>query len=117
LVWGSSLPLPAPPPDADAATVRLLAHLAGEHADSLCREAAVAALGAVGHPDALAAVLRATDDRATVRRRAVLALAAFDGTEVTAALQRLTGDRDLQVRQAAEELLAIERGERVLGAD
>jgi HEAT repeat protein len=101
--------------DADPATVGLLAQVAGGHHDSLCREAAVAALGSIGHPDGLAVVLAATDDRATVRRRAVLALAAFDGVEVTEALQRLTGDRDLQVRQAAEELLAIEQGEGTLG--
>lgn len=96
------------PPDPSVAA---LAAMATGHADALCREAAVAALGSLGDPAGLAAVLAACGDRATVRRRAVLALAAFDGEEVTAALRRLVGDRDLQVRQAAEDLLAIEEGE------
>jgi len=81
------------------------------HQDSLCREAATAALGSLGHPDGLRAILHACGDKATVRRRGVLALAAFEGDEVTAMLRHLTGDRDLQVRQSAEELLSIEEGE------
>jgi HEAT repeat protein len=82
-----------------------LAELATGHDDALCREAAVAALGAIGDPAGLPAVLRATGDRATVRRRAVLALAPFDGPEVDRALERARTDRDRQVRQAAEDLL------------
>ena len=74
------------------------------HDDPLCREAAVAALGAIGDPAGLAAILAATTDRPAVRRRAVLALAPFDGPEVDAALQRAAVDRDWQVRQAAEDL-------------
>src|SRR5437762_1926107 len=81
------------------------AALAG-HADALCREAAVAALGAIGDPAGLPAILRATTDKPAIRRRAVLALAPFDGPEVDAALQRALTDRDWQVRQAAEDLLA-----------
>jgi len=65
----------------------------------------VAALGALGDPTGLSAVLAATTDKPAVRRRAVLALAAFDGPEVEAALRRALGDRDRQVRQAAEDLL------------
>jgi len=75
------------------------------HPDPLAREAAVAALGAVGDPAAADAVLTACGDVATVRRRAVLALAPFDGPAVDAALERALGDRDWQVRQAAEDLL------------
>jgi HEAT repeat protein len=97
--------------DVDDATITRLVEVSGSHADALCREAAVAALGSLGDPAGLPAVLAACDDKATVRRRAVLALAAFEGEEVTAMLVRLVGDRDLQVRQAAEELLAIEQGE------
>ena len=52
----------------------------------------------------LPAILRALDDKATVRRRAVIALAPFDGPEVDAALERSRTDRDWQVRQAAEDL-------------
>ena len=97
------------PDGADA--VGALAVCARTHEDSLCRESAVAALGSIGHPDGLAAVLAACEDRAPVRRRAVIALAAFEGPEVTAALQARLSDRDLQVRQSAEDLLAIELGD------
>ena len=89
----------------DPATIGALDAMARGHDDPLCREAAVAALGAIGHPDGLAAILHALDDKPTVRRRAVIALAPFDGPEVDAALQRALADRDWQVRQAAEDLL------------
>src|SRR3954452_3330655 len=83
-----------------------LAPLAGAHDDALCREAAVAALGAIGDRRGLDAILRAASaDRPAVRRRAVVALAAFDGPEVAAALRAALDDRDWQVRQAAEDLL------------
>jgi HEAT repeat protein len=86
-------------------TVATLAALATGHGDALCREAAVAALGAVGDEAGLPAVLAATGDRPAVRRRAVIALAPFSGPEVDAALERARTDRDWQVRQAAEDLL------------
>ena len=82
-----------------------LVELTTGHDDALVREAAVAALGAIGDERGLAAILEATRDRATVRRRAVLALAPFDGPEVQAALEAASTDRDWQVRQAAEDLL------------
>lgn len=85
--------------------VEALAQVATGHPDALCREAAVAALGAIGDERGLPAVLAATTDKATVRRRAVLALAPFEGEEVDAALERARSDRDWQVRQAAEDLL------------
>jgi HEAT repeat protein len=88
-----------------AATIDRLAALALRHDDALVREAAVAALGALGDEAGLPAILEATGDRATVRRRAVIALAPFDGPEVDAALERARQDRDWQVRQAAEDLL------------
>lgn len=86
--------------------VAALARLVTTHDDPLVREAAVAALGAIGDPAGLDAVLAGTRDKAAVRRRAVLALAPFDGPAVEAALQQALGDRDWQVRQAAEDLLA-----------
>ncbi|MGH9213068.1 MAG: HEAT repeat domain-containing protein [Acidimicrobiales bacterium] len=92
----------APPEDG---VVAALAAVASGHDDPLCREAAVAALGAVGDPAGLPAIIAATTDRPAVRRRAVLALAPFDGTEVDTALRRALDDRDWQVRQAAEDLL------------
>ncbi len=81
-----------------------VAGVATGHDDPLCREAAVAALGAIGSPAGLPAILAATTDKPAVRRRAVLALAPFDGPEVTEALDRALTDRDWQVRQAAEDL-------------
>lgn len=82
-----------------------LADLAVTHSDALVREAAVAALGAIGDPRGRNAVLAATEDKPAIRRRAVAALAAFEGDEVDAALRRATEDRDWQVRQIAEDLL------------
>ncbi len=75
------------------------------HDDARCREAAVAALGALGDPAGLPAVLAALGDKPTVRRRAAVALAGFDDPRVEPALREAAGDRDWQVRQAAEELL------------
>jgi HEAT repeat protein len=83
-----------------------LASLSSGHRDPLCREAAVAALGAIGDPAGLPAVLAALDDKPAVRRRAAVALAAFEGPSVEAALHRCLDDRDWQVRQVAEDLLA-----------
>ena len=90
------------PPEPDA--VGRLAALTTGHPDALVREAAVAALGAIGDEQGLAAILRATTDKATVRRRAVLALAPFEGPAVDEALASAREDRDWQVRQAAEDL-------------
>ena len=82
-----------------------LAATATGHADARCREAAVAALGAIGDPAGLPAVLDALTDAPTVRRRATVALAGFDDPRVTPALRAASEDRDWQVRQAAGELL------------
>jgi HEAT repeat protein len=82
-----------------------LGEIALHHEDPLCREAAVAALGAIGASGGLSFVLEAMKDRPAVRRRAVIALAAFEGEKVEAALTEALGDRDWQVRQAAEDLL------------
>ena len=91
--------------------VERLAALATSHSDALCREAAVAALGALGDPGGLPAILAAAADKPAVRRRAVLALAPFEGAEVDAALRRALADRDWQVRQAAEDLLGTAGGD------
>jgi HEAT repeat protein len=90
------------------AAVSCLARVATGHDDPRCREASVAALGAIGDPDGLPAVLAALSDKPTVRRRATVALAGFDDPRVEPALRRSAGDRDWQVRQAAEELLGEE---------
>ncbi len=98
--WACGERLPAEP-----GAVETLVGVVVGHADALVREAAVAALGAIGDPAGLPAVLAALADKATVRRRAVLALAPFEGPDVEDALRRSTNDRDAQVRQAAEDLL------------
>lgn len=85
--------------------VEALIALAGAADEPLVREAAVAALGAIGDPRGLPAIIAACSDKPAVRRRAVLALAPFDGDEVDATIERALSDRDWQVRQAAEDLL------------
>jgi HEAT repeat protein len=90
--------------NADAGAIAALSEVAGGHPDPLCRESAVAALGAIGDDRGRPAVLAAMGDKPAVRRRAVLALAAFDGPEVELALEKALSDRDWQVRQAAEDL-------------
>lgn len=97
--WASGERTPPEP-----GVVAALAAVATDHDDPLCREAAVAALGAIGDPAGLPAVLAATSDRPAVRRRAVLALAPFEGPDVDEALARALVDRDWQVRQAAEDI-------------
>jgi HEAT repeat protein len=97
--WASGERSPAEP-----GAVPALAAMAQDHEDALCREAAVAALGAIGDPAGLPAILAATHDRPAIRRRAVLALAPFEGPEVDAALARAREDRDWQVRQAVEDI-------------
>lgn len=99
--WAAGERQPTEPGAAEA-----LARLGTEHPEHLVREAAVAAIGAIGDPVGLPAVLAALQDRATLRRRAVVALAAFEGPEVDAALVGALGDRDRQVRQAAEDLVS-----------
>jgi HEAT repeat protein len=86
--------------------VAALGRVAGTHRSPVCRESAVAALGAIGAPEALAVVLGALEDTPNIRRRAAIALAAFDDPAAEEGLRRCLSDRDWQVRQAAEELLA-----------
>lgn len=89
----------------DAEAVAALSATVTGHPDALAREAAVAALGALGDGKGLPAILAACSDKPAVRRRAVLALAPFEGDDVSAALQHALEDRDWQVRQAAEDML------------
>ena len=81
-----------------------LIELAGTSEVALVREAAVAALGAIGDERGLPAIIAGCADQPAVRRRAVLALAPFEGDEVEATIERALVDRDWQVRQAAEDL-------------
>jgi HEAT repeat protein len=84
--------------------VLAIGEMATGHKDPLCRESAVAALGAIGDPSSLDHVLKALEDKPPIRRRAAVALAAFDDPRADAALERCLEDRDWQVRQAAEDL-------------
>lgn len=112
--------------DEDPTVVEVAAWAAGEQVDvdpevldavialatgadaALVREAAAAALGAIGDVRGLPAILAACEDKPHIRRRAVLALAPFEGDAVEAAIDRALGDRDWQVRQAAEDLRRAE---------
>lgn len=87
----------------DAALSQIIA-LATDADEPLVREAAAAALGAIGDERGLPAILSACTDKPHVRRRAVLALAPFEGADVEAAIERAAADRDWQVRQSAEDL-------------
>ncbi len=80
-----------------------LEHQARHHGNALCREQAVASLGALHSSPSI--ILDALNDKATVRRRAIIALAPFTGPKIEAALRHALDDRDWQVRQAAEDLL------------
>lgn len=102
--------------DAAAGAVEALGAVAATHEDALCREAAVAALGAIGDERGLPTILAAARDKPAVRRRAVIALAPFDGPDVEAALRKAAEDRDWQVRQAAEDLLGLTEDRLPLGA-
>ncbi|CAN5445576.1 hypothetical protein BH23ACT3_BH23ACT3_22840 [soil metagenome] len=98
----------------DDATLERLVSLATDAAEPLVRESSAAALGAIGDPRGLPAVLAACADKPAVRRRAVLALAPFlDGPDdhlVQEAVERALVDRDWQVRQAADDLRRAARG-------
>lgn len=91
----------------DDSTLTALIELTSGAHDPLVREAGAAALGAIGDPRGLPAILAACTDKPHVRRRAVLALAPFEGPEVDAAIDRALEDRDWQVRQSADDLRRI----------
>lgn len=118
--------------DWDPAPVRELCRIARDHDDPLCRESAVAALGAIaagldtiaadpdsagsgvtgaGHDDArarsLEVLLAAMEDRPQIRRRALLGLHQFDDGRADDAVRASLDDRDRQVRAVAGELLGV----------
>lgn len=84
--------------------VEQLCLVAQGHDDARCREAAVAALGAIGDDRGRAAVLGALEDKPPVRRRAIVALSNFEGPDIDEALARASEDRDWQVRAAVNQL-------------
>ncbi len=90
--------------------IEIISEIASNHPESFVREAAVAALGAIGDECSLDTILHAMSDRPNVRRRAVVAMASYDNQRVTDALIEACKDRDWQVRQIAEDLLEITEG-------
>ena len=67
------------------------------------REAAVAALGAIGDERAVPTLLElVVDGPPRVRRRAVVALTVFDDPAIEPALRQAATDRNPGVREAAE---------------
>jgi HEAT repeat protein len=91
-----------PPPDA---VIEALVRATLSHGEMLVREAAAAALGALGDPRGLDAIIAACSDKPAVRRRAILALAPFDDPRIEPLLRSALEDRDWQVRQNAEDML------------
>ena len=113
--------------DQDARPVGELCRVARSHDDPLCRESAIAALGAIaaglaatpqGDAGARAVhdaargmtfevLLAAMDDRPPIRRRALLGLHQFDDDRALEAVRAALEDRDRQVRAVAGELLGV----------
>lgn len=99
--------------DNDPSSIAALARTAVDHDDELCRESAVAALGALGaHPAAdhakvIDTLLRSLDERPPIRRRAIIGLHQFDDPAAVAAVSAALHDRDRQVRALAGELLCV----------
>ena len=84
--------------------VTALCDVASTHEDARCREAAIAALGALGHDDARAVIIAALRDKPPVRRRAIVALANYEGPDIDEALVMASEDKDWQVRAAVSQL-------------
>ena len=115
--------------DWDSGPVEELCRVARSHDDPLCRESAVAALGAIAagldaeagaaqeaaaeatraaaRGMALEMLLAAMDDRPQIRRRALLGLYQFDDDRAADAVRAALEDRDRQVRAVAGELLGV----------
>ncbi len=75
------------------------------------REAAVAALGAIGDDAALSALLELVAKAPPqVRRRAVVALTVFDDPAVEPAIRAAARDRNPSVREAAEMVVGRQPG-------
>ena len=88
---------------APASVEILIEHATDESEDKLVREAAVAALGAIGDERAVPVLLGLiASGPPQIRRRCVPALSVFDGDHIEAALRRAASDKNPMVREAAE---------------
>ena len=81
----------------------LIEHATNDDEDKLVREAAVAALGAIGDDRAVPALLALLSGGSPqIRRRCVPSLSVFDGEHIESALREAGRDRNPMVREAAE---------------
>tara|TARA_B100000902_G_C27281165_1_gene901867 strand:+ start:1253 stop:1870 length:618 start_codon:yes stop_codon:yes gene_type:complete len=97
----------------EISAVPSLIRMASQHDDPLCRESAIAALGALatvvedGRKEILNSLLEAMNDKPQIRRRAVLGLFQFDEPEAQQALNTALVDKDRQVRAVTGDLLGV----------
>ncbi|MCZ7532194.1 MAG: HEAT repeat domain-containing protein [Acidimicrobiia bacterium] len=90
----------------DASALGWLADAASSDGDRQVREAAVAAIGAIGHPDGIDPLLALiADGPPQVRRRAIAAITVFDDPRVEPAIRRAALDRNPGVKEAAEMIV------------
>ena len=99
----------------DTSSINLLIGIASQHVDDLCRESAVASLGALSNfatPDNKSsisiALLAAMSDKPQIRRRAILGLFQFDTEDAQYAVRAALEDHDRQVRSLAGDLLGVQ---------
>tara|TARA_Y100001970_G_scaffold114008_1_gene142130 strand:+ start:8022 stop:8492 length:471 start_codon:yes stop_codon:yes gene_type:complete len=97
----------------DAIATESLILMAQRHDDALCRESAIAALGAlvssaeIHRVAILDCLLDAMGDKPQVRRRAVLGLSQFEEPRAQQMVERALLDKDRQVRSVAADLLGV----------
>jgi len=87
----------------DPSAINWLIDVGNEDTDHTVREAAVAALGAIGSDAAIDPLLAfIAEGPPQVRRRAIAAITVFDDPRVEPAIRRAAFDRNPGVREAAE---------------
>ena len=91
----------------DALAVPALVRIASAHADALCRESAVAALGAIGEQEGLPAILARVGRQATDPAPGGERPRRLREPRVRGRAEAVLKDRDWQVRQAAEDVLGV----------
>jgi len=87
----------------DASVIPWLVEVGNDDQDRTVKEAAVAALGAIGSDEAIDPLLEfIAKGPPQVRRRAIAAITVFDDPRIEPAIQRAAFDRNPGVREAAE---------------
>ena len=88
---------------ADPSAITWLVEVGHDDSDRTVKEAAVAALGAIGNASAIDPLLAfVAKGPPQVRRRAIAAITVFDDPRIEPAIQRAAFDRNPSVREAAE---------------